>query len=132
MARLLSNDKSEKMADLFSLSRGPSQYVTSFKGYICNGFRFHIEDHKRDLRTQNSGVLVVGVNGIDAESIDYYGVLTEILEIQYLKGRRVVLFHYKWWDVHNREKGVKVDEYGIVSVNFKRFLKINELFVLVG
>ena len=118
MARLLSNDKSEKMAYLFSLSRGPSQYVISFKSYIYNGFRFHIKDHEQDLRTQNSGVLVVVVNGIDAESIDYYEVLTEILEIQYLKGRRVVLIRCKWWDVHNREKGVKVDEYGVASVNF--------------
>ena len=59
MTRLHKNDKSEKMEDLISLSRGPSQYMTSFKGYICNGHRFHIEEHEKGLRTQNSGVVVV-------------------------------------------------------------------------
>ncbi|XP_050238212.1 uncharacterized protein LOC126687698 [Mercurialis annua] len=132
VTQLHKDDNSKTMEDLFSLARGPSQYVTSFKGYICNGYRFHIEDHEKGLRTQNSGVVVVGDNGIEAENIDYYGVLSEILEIQYLGGRRVMLFRCKWWDVYDKVKGIQVDEYGIISVNCQRFLKTNEPFVIAS
>ena len=30
--------------ELLSLLRGPSEYVTSFSGYIINGYRFHTQD----------------------------------------------------------------------------------------
>lgn len=105
------NNNNKKIADLLSLAHGPSQFVTRFKGYICNGYRFHIEDHEKGLKTQNSWVLAVGDNGIDVQNIDFYGVLIEILEFQYLEERWVVLFRYKWWDVYDREKGVIVDEH---------------------
>ncbi|XP_050229112.1 uncharacterized protein LOC126678253 [Mercurialis annua] len=128
VTRLHKDDKSKEMEDLFSLARGPTQYVTSFKGYICNGFRFHTEHHEKGLRTQNSGVVVVGDNGIEVEHIDYYGVLTEILEFKYLNGRRVILFRCKWRDVYDKVRGIQVDEYGIISVNCQRLLKTDEPF----
>ena len=31
----------------------------------------------------------------------YYSVLTEVVELHYLGGNRVVLFNYDWWDVIN-------------------------------
>ncbi|CAH9105731.1 unnamed protein product [Cuscuta europaea] len=132
VSQMHKSDQSEEIKDLLALSRGPTPYVTSYKGYLCNGYRFHIEEHDKGLRTQNSGVIVVGENGIDVESIDYYGVLVEVLELQYLRGKRVVLFRCKWWDVYDRQRGVKIDEYGIVSVNFHRILKTNEPFVLAS
>ncbi|CAN0886069.1 hypothetical protein LINGRAHAP2_LOCUS15269, partial [Linum grandiflorum] len=61
-----------------------------------------------------------------------HGVLKEIVELQFLGGRRVVLFRCDWCDVYDKEKGVKVDKYGFVSVNLQRLLKINESFVLAS
>ncbi|CAI0389395.1 unnamed protein product [Linum tenue] len=64
--------------------------------------------------------------------VDYYGVLTEIIELQYLGGNRVVMFKCEWWDVENIDRGVKVDKYGFVSVNTSRKLVTNEPFVLAS
>ena len=35
-----------------------------------------------------------------------------------------------WFDVYDQQRGNKVDEYDFIRVNCKRFLKINEPFVL--
>ncbi|XP_058002285.1 uncharacterized protein LOC110664507 [Hevea brasiliensis] len=112
VAWLHKNDSSPMMGALLSLSRGPARYVTSFYGYIVNGYRFHTKYHDQGLRTQNSGVVVIGDIGDEVNNIDYYGVLTEIIQLQYLGGRRVVLFRCNWWDVYDRVRGVKIDEYG--------------------
>ena len=64
--------------------------------------------------------------------IDYYGVLNEIIELQYLEGKRVVMFKCDWWDVHSIGKGVKIDKYGFVSVNTTRKLVTDEPFVLAS
>jgi len=37
---LYEHDKTKKIEDLLSLARGPTQYVTSYSGYIVNGYRF--------------------------------------------------------------------------------------------
>lgn len=121
-----------EMDNLLSLSRGPTQYVTSFSGYIVNGYRFHIQNREKTLRTQNSGVVVIGNMGDTDDNIDYYGVLTEIIELQYLGGNRVVLFRCKWWDVFDKVRGMKEDEYGFVSVNCNKQLKIDEPFILAS
>lgn len=42
----------------------------------------------------------------------------------------MVLFRCNWWDVYDKVKGIKIDEYGFVSVNCQRLLKTNEPFVL--
>ncbi|KAH6763042.1 S-adenosylmethionine carrier 1 [Perilla frutescens var. hirtella] len=118
--------------DLLSLSRGHTKYVKSFSGYTVNGFRFRIEDRDRRSRTQNSGVCVVGEINSDTDHINYYGVLTEILELQYLNNNRVVLFGCKWYDVFDNERGAKLDEYGFTTINCHRFLKTNEPFVLAN
>ncbi|OIT02316.1 hypothetical protein A4A49_56833, partial [Nicotiana attenuata] len=88
VAQLYKEDDSQIMEDLLALSRGPTQYVLYYNGYIINGYRFHVEDYDKHLRTQNCGVVFVGET-----------------------------------DEHN--------EHDIVSVNWGRFLKINEPFVLV-
>ncbi|KAK6803192.1 hypothetical protein RDI58_000976 [Solanum bulbocastanum] len=70
--------------ELYSLARGPFDGVQRFKGYEINGFRFHTKLLEEMRKTQNSGVLVRGeANG---KNINYYGVLTEIIELQYFEG----------------------------------------------
>ena len=67
------------MADLLSLSHGPTKYVTSFTGYIVNGFKFYVERRDNNLSTQNSGVVVIGNTGNEVDSIDYYAVLKDVI-----------------------------------------------------
>ncbi|KAH0664550.1 hypothetical protein KY284_029481 [Solanum tuberosum] len=106
VAGLYKHDDSKRMEDLLSLSRGPMPYVTRFKGHIVNGYRFHVKEYDQYLKTQNCGVVVVGETGEEQNHMNYYGELTE--------------------------RGVKMDEYGFVSVNRRRYLKINEPFVLAS
>ncbi|XP_056688246.1 uncharacterized protein [Spinacia oleracea] len=96
VALLYENNKSKEIENLLSLSRGPTEYVTSFSGYVVNGYRFRTQNLDKNLRTQNSGVVVLGNTGDGDENMDYYGVVTEILEIQYLGGNRIVLFRCNW------------------------------------
>ncbi|CAL1411204.1 unnamed protein product [Linum trigynum] len=132
VARLPNNDKSKETEELLSLSRGPFVGVKCYTGYVINGFRFHTKDHDKHLKTQSSGVVVVGDNGVDVEAVDYYGVLRKVVELQFLGGRTLALFCCDWCDVYDKGKGVKVDENGFVSVNLKRTLKMNEPFVLAN
>jgi len=56
--------------------------------------------------------------------------LTDVIELQFVMGRRVILFRCNWFDVYDKIKGVKKDEYDFVSVNPGRVLKTNEPFIL--
>ncbi|WMV32677.1 hypothetical protein MTR67_026062 [Solanum verrucosum] len=112
VAQLHKEDDSQIMEDLLALSRGPTKYVLHYNSYIVNGYIFHAEDYDKNLRTQNCGVVVLGETDKHSENIDYYGVLTDVLELQFT-GRRVVLFKCKWFDAYDKTKGVKIDEYGI-------------------
>ncbi|XP_033514313.1 uncharacterized protein [Nicotiana tomentosiformis] len=91
---------------------------------------FHVKDYDNNLRTQNCSVIVVGENDKDSENIDYYGILTDVIELQFVMGGRVILFRCNWFDVYDKIKRVKKDEYEFVSVNLRRFLNTNEPFIL--
>ncbi|XP_060183195.1 uncharacterized protein LOC132613161 [Lycium barbarum] len=81
VARLHKHDDSKRMEDLLSLARGPLPYVTRFKGHIISGYRFHVQEYDKGLRTQNFGVVVVGETDEEQKEMDYYGELTEVLEL---------------------------------------------------
>ncbi|XP_065860184.1 uncharacterized protein [Euphorbia lathyris] len=116
--------------ELLSLAYGPLYGIQTFKGYVINGFRFHTKELETKRLKQNSGVLVKGVMG--DKMIDYYGVLNEIVELQYLVGKRTVLFKCDWWDVDNIGRGIKIDKHGFTSVNTTRKLATDEPFVLAS
>ena len=96
-------------------------YSSRFVWCKVNGYKFCTEKHDEGLTNQNSGVVVVGNNGSD--TLSYYGVLTDIIQVQYFSHKRVVIFKCKWFDAHSGERGVKVDKYGFESINVDRFLK---------
>ena len=84
------------------------------------------------MTTQNSDVVVIGNTGQGNENIDYYGAFTNVLELQYLGGKRVALFRCKWFDAYDKQRGVKMDEYGFVSINCRRQSETNEPFILAS
>lgn len=122
--------KSELMEDLLSSTRGPSKNITCFTGYDMNGFRYRTESRDRFCCTQNSGVMVLSEERSDGNDVEYYGVLTEILGLQFLGGRRVPLFRCNWIDIFNKNHGMKKDKYGLINVNLQRLLRTHEPFVL--
>lgn len=78
------------------------------------------------------GVRIKGTNYI-ANDNDYYGILTEILELEY-KGstpiKRTILCKCEWFDP-TPNVGVKIHpQYKILDVNHRRKLKKYEQFIL--
>ena len=106
--------------------------ITCFAGYDMNGFRYRIESRDRSRCTQNSGVAVISEGSMDGDTIEYYGILTEIIELQFLGGRRVPLFRCKWVNIFHKNRGMKKDIYGHISVNFKCMLQTDEPFILAN
>ena len=66
-----------------NLAQRPLRLVRTFKGFLVNGYRFHIKAYGTDRATMNIGVCIKGSNYSTMES-DYYGILTEIIELEYL------------------------------------------------
>jgi len=67
------------------------------------------------LISQNSGVLVRGDE--NTGNLDYFGVLTDIIELGYSSGNNVVLFRCDWWDVYSKGRGYRKDKYGFIPIN---------------
>ena len=58
--------------------------------------------------------------------------MTDIIQLDYYKDRKVVLFKCDWVDITSHGRGIKLDELGFTLVNLKRLLSTNEPFVLAS
>ena len=68
--------------ELYALACGPDLRVRSYSGCGVNGVRYHTFGRDNRLTTQNNGIVVVGEH--DNKEIEFYGVLVDVLELQYL------------------------------------------------
>ena len=127
--------------DLRLLARGPSKVASSFSKFVINGIRSPTKDLDKKSKTQNSGAVVTAKTSSFASTKDmnpvigditYYGVLTDIIQLDYYEERKVVLFKCDWVDVTSQGRGVKLDGLGFTLVNLKRLLSTNEPFVLAS
>lgn len=62
--------------------------------------------------------------------IDFYGVFTDIIELDYLKDKTIVLFECEWFDLSNGKVSVHVDG-NSMSVNVSCIWCENDFYVLV-
>ncbi|KAM2327827.1 hypothetical protein ACFXTH_014358 [Malus domestica] len=115
---------------MLSLALGPERRVKYYPGYYMSGFRFHTLQRDENKKTQNCGVMVKGENQID--SVPWYGVLKDVVELRYTEGNKVVLFNCEWYDIVRKGTGYKIDRYGIISINTTRKLNTKEPFVLAN
>ncbi|XP_062013912.1 uncharacterized protein LOC133730309 [Rosa rugosa] len=117
------------------LADQPSHEVPKFSGYRIGGVQYNTK-LSDDLRsTQSSGVYLVAKTpqvasakdkNLITEDMSFYGVITEIWELDY--GHfRVPIFKCDW--VEN-EKGVREDDLGFTLVNLNRKGYLNDCFVL--
>ncbi|KAK5770986.1 hypothetical protein PVK06_047153 [Gossypium arboreum] len=116
------------------LSQGPNRVVKRYSGFIMNGFRFHTKYRERLRRTQNCGVVVNSLitsyasardsNPVEG-NVEYYGLLTDIIELDYYGKWKVVLFRCDWADA-NTARGIKNDQFGFTMVNFSRLIHTGE------
>ncbi|XP_023731489.2 uncharacterized protein LOC111879256 [Lactuca sativa] len=112
------------------LANGPSNNARSYNGYFVNGYKFHTQEYGKGRATNNYGLCVRGeiYNG---EESDYYGLLDEILEINYYDiGRStVVLFKCTWFD---NIRGVVVNKNKLVDVKPTSHIETNDPFCLAS
>lgn len=120
------------------MASGPSEYVKKYKGFIINGFRFHTKDVEHNRKTQNSGVNLQAMtnsyssasdNNPIAGDVTYYGVLNDIIELEYGIDKKVVLFDCDWISNGSRKKE---DDNGFTLLNFEGLKAHNEPFILAS
>ncbi|XP_060170674.1 uncharacterized protein LOC132601609 [Lycium barbarum] len=119
---------------LRGLAQGPNSVAKRYTAYFINEYRFHTKTRDAPRKTQNSGVTLSATtdsfassrdqNPIDGEVI-YYGVIQDIIEIDYYGHFSVILFRCNWF--HN-----EVDEYGLTRVYFNRLCSTNDPYVLAS
>ena len=97
---------------IITLSKGLYPLVNRLKHYVINGLKFRSSNVEANRKTQNSGVSI-GTEG----GITLYGVLTDIIELNYSDNIRHVLFKCTWVDDQNRKR-YKTDEFRFPMVNF--------------
>lgn len=114
------------------LAFGPLNKVKSYHGYFVNGYKFHTVTHCDGRVTQNSGVCVKGACYDEHES-DYYGLLEEILEVEYHDASErcvVVMFKCHWFDP---VRGVRVNhKHNMVDVKQKSKGCIDDPFIIAS
>ena len=91
---------------LITLSKGSYISINRLKHYVINRLKFRSSNVEGNRKLQNNGVSVVTEGGNT-----YYGVLKDIIELNYSGNIRHVLFKCKWVDDQNR-RGYKTDEFG--------------------
>ena len=97
---------------LITLSKGSYISINRLKHYVINRLKFRSLNVEGNRKLQNNGVSVVTEGGNT-----YYGVLKDIIELNYSGNIRHVLFKCKWVDDENR-RGYKTDAFGFPMVNF--------------
>jgi len=93
----------ERQLWLQQLAEGPITIVQSYTRYKVHGVRFHTKTRSANTKTYSCDVLVKGTGEGDNNGVEYYGVLEEVLRVEYLGEliKRRVLFHCDWFDPAN-------------------------------
>jgi len=117
------------------LAKGPTMTAHKYSSFNINGFNFHTRSYDEGRVVQNSGVAVVAEstsfergnndNTIIGKKV-YYGILKEILELNYHQKGNLVLFMCDWVDNRVQDKWVQTNQFGITSVNFKHLFNTGE------
>jgi len=118
--------------DFFSLAMGPSFDVRCYNGCIVGGVRFHTIELDSRRTTQNSGIMVIGESDASGTGDNnFYGVLDEVLHVQYPLGRNVWLFKCRWYDTDvNKSQRTTHIEVGYKSLNTSRFWYVEDPVIL--
>ena len=116
------------------LAKEPNMVVQKYSSYTLNGIDFRTQSYDEGRPVQGSAVALIAQttsfqkgNG-DSTSVRnkaYYGIIKEILELNYQHEGKVVLLKCDWVDNRVEDKWVKTDQFGI-SMNFKHIFNTGE------
>ncbi|KAH0724842.1 hypothetical protein KY284_000707 [Solanum tuberosum] len=109
---------------LKEVALGLEYQVLAMNKYCVNGFKFQTEEVSWNKKTNNSGVYIQGDVDGTGQTIEYYGVIQEIIEVRYSGWpyKKIVLFRCEWFDPSHR--GTKVDhQHNIIEVKHTRIYR---------
>ncbi|KAK6786515.1 hypothetical protein RDI58_015040 [Solanum bulbocastanum] len=110
---------------------GPESQVLTINKYCANGFKFQTEEVSRNKKTNNSGVYIQGEVDGTGQTIEYYGVIQEIIEVRYSgwPKKKNILFWCGWFDPSHR--GTKMDhQHNIIEVKHTRKYRSYDPFII--
>ncbi|XP_020870326.1 uncharacterized protein LOC110225294 [Arabidopsis lyrata subsp. lyrata] len=110
---------------LRELVGGPLSETISSPIYCTRGYVFKRRTASKNRQTVNHGVVV---RTMDEE---YYGVIEDILEVEYPGLIKCVLFKCQWYDP-TRERGVRLTKFGVTEINSSKKLNKYDPFVLAS
>ena len=117
------------------LAKASMMIARKYSSYTINGFDFHTKSYDDGRSVQNSGVALIAESecfergnkdNIILGNKTYYGIIKEIVELNYQHKGNVVLFKCDWVDNHVQDKWVKIDQFGVTSVNFRYLFNTGE------
>jgi len=97
------------------------EIAVKYNRYAVNEKLFRMLAHDVGRRTQNIGVCVPTVEGKT-----YYRQLTDIVEVEYYDRTTYVIFKCNWAKP-TMDRGFRIDDYGLVFVNFNHLVHRGEL-----
>ncbi|KAK6796689.1 hypothetical protein RDI58_004390 [Solanum bulbocastanum] len=107
---------------------GPESQVLTMNKYCVNGFKFQTEEVSRNKKTNNSGVYIQGDADGTGQTIEYYGVIQEIMELRYSgwPNKKIVLFRYKadWWAVIKSKPVGRIETDNVLDVAYQNDVAI--------
>jgi len=121
--------------EIHILANEPFMIATTYNSYAINGFKFHTFSYDEGRPVQGSGVALVAQtscfeNGNNVDLVMrnkiYYGIIKEIIELNYRNKGNIVLFKCDWVDNRIQDKWVKKDQFGVTSVNLKHLFNTGE------
>lgn len=95
-----------------TLSRGPSSVGKRYQGFIINDFQFHVkkfENRRVVVTAQTNSYASRSDNNPIIGAVTYYGILKDIIELEYSGSKSVVVFYRDWVST---ERAVKQDGNG--------------------
>ncbi|KAL5568137.1 hypothetical protein UlMin_024712 [Ulmus minor] len=113
--------------DLYSLSQGADDRYTIWHSCIVNGVRFRCKERDDKFKTQCSGVCAGGDH--ESANFTYYGVLLEILELDFIYQRKVFMFRCKWYNTDPKCKRMMV-EHNLTSLDVTSNWYAEDPFIL--
>ena len=98
---------------------------------MVNGYRFHTQTCEKNRKTQNSGVVVQGEHGNNI--VDFYGVLKDVLEVEYIgPNKKVLVFQCDWFDLSGR-RGIQIDkDCELTNINVSRKWYADQPYILAS
>ena len=118
--------------ELVALAKGPNRAANGYSGYKVNGYRFHTKQRDHKCTTQNSGICLTALTTSFTNSkdqnliigdVNYYGLIEEIIEVDYWGAFVIVLFRCTWY--HDEK-----DSLGFTRVNFNIICQKSDPFVM--